>query len=72
MSKPGGLPSMGSHRVRHDRRDLAAAAAAADESWASQVTKNPPASAGDIRKAQSKGSITGSGRSPGGGHSNPL
>ena len=24
---PGGLPSMGSHRVRHDRNDLAAAAA---------------------------------------------
>ena len=24
---PGGLPSMGSHRVRHDRSDLAAAAA---------------------------------------------
>ena len=28
MGKPGGLPSMGSHRVRHDWRDLAAAAAA--------------------------------------------
>ena len=26
--KPGGLPSMGSHRVGHDCRDLAAAAAA--------------------------------------------
>ena len=26
---PGGLPSMGSHRVRHDLSDLAAAAAAA-------------------------------------------
>ena len=26
---PGGLPSMGSHRVGHDRSDLAAAAAAA-------------------------------------------
>ena len=26
--KPGGLPSMGSHRVEHDWRDLAAAAAA--------------------------------------------
>ena len=25
---PGGLPSMGSHRVGHDRSDLAAAAAA--------------------------------------------
>ena len=28
--EPGGLPSMGSHRVGHDRSDLAAAAAAAD------------------------------------------
>ena len=26
MGEPGGLPSMGSHRVRHDLRDLAAAA----------------------------------------------
>ena len=33
------------------------------------VVKNPPASAGDIRDA---GSIPGSGRSPGGGHGNPL
>ena len=24
MGEPGGLPSMGSHRVRHDRSDLAA------------------------------------------------
>ena len=27
--EPGGLPSMGSHRVGHDRSDLAAAAASA-------------------------------------------
>ena len=27
-AEPGGLPSMGSHRVRHDWGDLAAAAAA--------------------------------------------
>ena len=27
--EPGGLPSLGSHRVRHDCGDLAAAAAAA-------------------------------------------
>ena len=27
MAGPGGLPSMGSHRVGHDRSDLAAAAA---------------------------------------------
>ena len=30
MREPGGLPSMGSHRVGHDWSDLAAAAAAAD------------------------------------------
>ena len=29
MEEPGGLPSMVSHTVRHDRSDLAAAAAAA-------------------------------------------
>ena len=28
MEEPGGLPSMGLHRVGHDRNDLAAAAAA--------------------------------------------
>ena len=33
------------------------------------VVKNPPASAGDVRDM---GSIPGSGRCPGGGHSNPL
>ena len=39
---------------------------------ASQVAlevKNPPANAGDIRDT---GSIPGTGRSPGGGHGNPL
>ena len=33
------------------------------------VVKNPPANAGDVRDASS---IPGSGRSPGGGHGNPL
>ena len=33
------------------------------------MVKNLPANAGDIRD---KGSVFGSGRSPGGGHSNPL
>ena len=33
------------------------------------MVKNPPAKAGDIRDT---GSIPGSGRSPGGGHDNPL
>ena len=40
--------------------------------WASQVVlvvKNPPGSTGDARDGDS---IPGSGRSPGGGHSNPL
>ena len=40
--------------------------------WASQVTlvvKNSPANEGDVRDT---GSVPGSGRSPGGGHSNPL
>ena len=40
--------------------------------WASQVVlvvKNPPANAGDRRDM---GSIHGSGRSPSGGHGNPL
>ena len=40
--------------------------------WASQVAlvvKNPPASAEDIRDV---GLIPGLGRSPGGGHNNPL
>ena len=33
------------------------------------MVKNPPANAGDVRDA---GSIPGLGRSPGGGHGNPL
>ena len=42
------------------------------ECWTSRVAlvvKNPPANAGDVRDT---GSIPGSGRSPGGGHGNPL
>ena len=45
--EPGGLPSMGSHRVGHDRSDLAAAAAAAAQ--VALVVKNLPAIAGDTR-----------------------
>ena len=33
MEEPGGLPPMGSHRVRHDGSDLAAAALAAGFPW---------------------------------------
>ena len=43
-----------------------------EQKWASQVAtvvRNPSANAGDIRD---KGSISGSGRSPGGGHDNPV
>ena len=69
--EPGGLPSVGSHRVRHDWSDTAAAAATYLE-WASQVAlvvKNPQATARNIRDA---GSIPGSGRSPGWGKGNQL
>ena len=67
--EPGGLPSMGSHRVGDDLSDLAAAAY---HFWASQVVlvvKSPPANTGDIRDV---GLVPGLGRSPGGGHGNPL
>ena len=69
MGEPGGLPSMGLHRVGHDLSDLAAAAY---PFWASQVllvVKNPLANEGDIRDV---GLIPGLGRSPGGGHGNAL
>ena len=36
-AEPGGLPSLGSHRVRHDWSDLAAAAAAAEEGNKSKI-----------------------------------
>ena len=39
MGKPGGLPSMGSHRVGHDWSDLAVAAAAAATAAAALVYK---------------------------------
>ena len=63
---PGGLPSMGSHRVRHDGSNLAAAAGA---SQVVLVVKNWPADAVDIRD---RSLIPGSGRSPGGGNGNPI
>ena len=66
--EPHRLLSMGSHRVRHDWSDLAAAAAATEQiglPWL-QMIKNLPANAGDA------GLIPGSGRSPGEGNGNPL
>ena len=56
--EPGGLLSMGSHRVGHDWSDLVAA-----------VVKNRPAKVGDKRDT---GSIPGLARSPGEGNGNPL
>ena len=69
MGEPGGLLSMGSHRVGHDWSNLAAEAAAT--LWGflgGSVVKNPPANTQDT----GAGSIPGSGRSLGGGNENPL
>ena len=52
-AEPGGLPSMGSHRVGHDWSDLAAAAAAAAAAYTymgfagGSAVKNLPANAAD-------------------------
>ena len=54
---------MGSHRVGHNWSDLAAAAAAAA---GGSDSKESACNSGDL------GSISGLGRSPGGGHGNPL
>ena len=54
--EPGGLPSMGSHRIGHDSSDLVAAAESEDFPGVS-VVKNTSANAGDT------GSIPGPGRS---------
>ena len=65
--EPGGLLSMGLHRVGHNWSDLAAAAGIrmwVSLEWASLVT--PSCSAGDL------GLILGSGRSPGEVNGNPL
>jgi len=88
--EPGGLPSMGSHRVGHDWSDLAAAAAvfhSGDRQFKSWVGKIPwrrlpnPVLMGFPGGSDGKesacnvgylGSIPGLGRSPGGGHGNPL
>ena len=42
MGEPGGLPSMGSHRVGHNSSDLAAAAAAG----VTELSEGPPGSGG--------------------------
>ena len=66
MGEPGGLLSMGSHRVRHDRSDLAAAAAAGPFVGFPGGAVVSPANAGDL------GSIPGLGRSPAEGNGYPL
>ena len=58
--EPGGLPSMGLHRVGHDWPDLAAAAAVVVDGKESACNAEDP------------GSIPGSGRFPEEGNSNPL
>ena len=65
--EPGGLLSMGSHRVGHDWSNLAAAAAVKWFGFPSgSVVKNLPVNAGDT------GLIPGPGRSSGEGNGNPL
>ena len=51
--EPGGLPSMGSHRVGHDLSDLAAAAAERKQDWAEGEVDCDAAStaSGNPRKA---------------------
>ena len=66
-AEPGGLPSMGSHRVRHNWSDLAAAAAGASQ--VVRGVKNPLANAGDTRD---RGLILGQEEHPRVGNVNPL
>ena len=68
MGEPGGLPSMGSHRVRHDWSDLAAAAAV-------MITLGFPGGSDGKESACNARDlclILGSGISPGEGNGNPL
>ena len=64
--EPGGLPSVGSHRVGHNRSDLAAAAAM--QIWGFPGGSNGKESA----KARDSYLIPGLGRSTGEGNGNPL
>ena len=63
--EPGGLPSMGLHRVGHDWSNLAVAAAVSG----SMVKNPPPANAGDTADSSL---IPGLRRSPGEGNGNPF
>ena len=54
--EPGGLPSMGSHRVGHDCSDLAAAAAAVPKYWRRKWQPTPVFLPGE---SQGRGSLVG-------------
>ena len=80
MGEPGGLLSMGSHRVGHDWSDLAAAAVSfifvlpfhsflLPSWWGFPGSSDGKASA---YNAGDPGSVPGSGSSPGEGNGNPL
>ena len=56
-------------RRRTGSRNVTEPSCGSQTSQMALVVKNPPINAGDVRDADS---IPGSGRSPGGGHSNPL
>ena len=51
MAEPGGLPSMGSHRVGHDWSNLATAAAAELSVSHTQISFSGPLTAGTTQKA---------------------
>ena len=70
MAGPGGPSSMGSHRVGHDWSDLAAAAAAIR--WGFPGGASGKESACQSRRFKRRGFDSWRGRSPGGGHGNPL
>ena len=73
MGEPGGLPSMGSHRVRHNWSDLAAADI--QIYIYIYIYKGFPGGSDGKESACNVGDLgskPGSGRSPGGGHGNPL
>ena len=78
--EPGGLPSMGSHRVRHDWNNLAAMFPQIACPWLHHgiIVPGLPGRLRvqriclQCRRRRDSGSIPGLGRSPGEGHGNPL
>ena len=53
-AEPGGLPSMGSHRVRHDCSNLAAAAAATGRTVTLQLASGKELRGSNLRKKMGK------------------